>query len=138
MTRAVQKTLYNAGEEIVVNARANAETVSVTADYIAGGKDNKEYTLFPIVLQAAIPGFYTISQKLDTDRTTSQNFFVRVPKHESEFFKTEETLINPSIVSEVGTDTSIGYDTMDITMYLAILLLALICLEWGLQYREQY
>lgn len=138
VTRAVQKTLYNAGEEIVVNARANAESVSVTADYIAGGKDSKEYTLFPIVLQAAIPGFYTISQKLDTDRTTSQNFFVRVPKHESEFFKTEETLINPSIVSEVGTDTSIGYDTMDITMYLAILLLALICLEWGLQYREQY
>ena len=80
VTRAVQKTLYNAGEEIVVNARANAETVSVTADYIAGGKDSKEYTLFPIVLQAAIPGFYTISQKLDTDRTTSQNFFVRVPK----------------------------------------------------------
>ena len=95
----------------------------------------------PVTLDAQKPGVYTVSQTLggaEGQEQTEQSFFVRVPEEECDFARTEADLAQPSVVTGIGTDTTVKNDTMDIFVYLAAALLVLVCVEWGLQYREQY
>lgn len=137
----VDGTIYDAGSSIELNAQANTESMTVHAVYADGTENTQTYTQYPVTLDAQKPGVYTVSQTLggaEGQEQTEQSFFVRVPEEECDFARTEADLAQPSVVTGIGTDTTVKNDTMDIFVYLAAALLVLVCVEWGLQYREQY
>lgn len=138
MAYTVDNTLYNVGDSVTVNAKADTETMTIKAKYASGEEEKTEYTEFPVVLDVTKAGAYTVTQTLASGRVVEDSYFVRLPESESVFNFTGKTLVNPIVLSSVGTDTEIENDTMDIYVYFAAVLLALVCVEWGLQYREQY
>lgn len=138
MAYTIEKTLYEVGDEVKLNAKADADTMSVTADYGNGEEDELVYTTFPVELATEKSGVYTVMQQTDSGRTVSSSFFVRISEGESAFGRTEDVLVNPITPYGNGTDTSVANNTMDIYVYLIGALLLLLCVEWGLQYREQY
>ncbi len=138
MAHTVDNTLYNVGDLVTVNTKADAEIVSISAKYASGEEEKTDYTEFPVVLDATQAGAFTVTQTLASGRVVEDSYFVRLPENESLFNFTGDMLVNPIVISSVGTDTEIENDTMDIYVYFAAVLLALVCVEWGLQYREQY
>ncbi len=139
MANTLDNTLYSVGDTIKVNAKPYTENLTVSAIYASGEKETTEYAEKTVVLNAEKVGVYTVTQTFGADREPiTNNYYVRVSKNESTFNVTGSTLVNPIVISTVGTDTSIQNDTMDICVYLAAALLAFVCVEWGLQYREQY
>lgn len=138
MTHTLKETRFNVGDTVDLGARANTETMSVKANYSAGGESEETFTEFPASVRATRAGSYTVTQKLSDGRTVTDGFFVRIPARESVFDKTLGTLVNPVVMNVAGTDTDVQNDTMDIFVYLAAALFVLVCVEWGLQYREQY
>ena len=138
MANTVDNTLYSVGDTVTVNAKPDAEKLTVSAKYASGEDETTEYTeekTVPLNLEKV--GVYTVTQTLKTGREVTDSFYVRVSKNESMFNVTGSTLVNPIVIGN-GTDTTIQNDTMDIYVYLAAALLAFVCVEWGLQYREQY
>ena len=138
MANTVDETLYTVGDTVTVNAKANATNITINAKYTSGEEEKAEYSNFPVVLDASEAGVYTVKQTLATGREVTDSYFVRVSKNESVFNFTGSTLVNPIVIGNIGTDNDIQNDTMDIYVYLAAALLAFLCVEWGLQYREQY
>ena len=132
LANTVDDTLYTVGDTVTLNAKPDA-TLSV-----AFGGDETDYTDKTVDLKTEKSGVYTVTQTFDSGREVKNSFYVRVSKNESVFNTIGSTLVNPVVIGSIGTDTDIQNDTMDICVYLAAALLALLCVEWGLQYREQY
>lgn len=130
---AVNETLYTIGDDVRINARVGAESVSL----ISASGNELNYSDYPVVYNVQQPGVYTVRQNFETGRTADDEFFVRISPRESVFSKTGTNLVNP-VVMTIGTDNTVKNDTMDIFFWLAIALFVLVCVEWGLQYREQY
>ncbi len=139
MANTVENTLYSVGDTITVNAKPYTEKLTVSVKYASGEKETTEYTEKTVPLNLDKVGVYTVIQAFGEGREPITNsYFVRVSKNESTFNVTGTTLVNPIVIGAIGTDTSIQNDTMDIYVYFAAALLVFICVEWGLQYREQY
>lgn len=138
MAYTVDDSLYTVGDTIKINAKANAENLTVNAAYVAGNESSESYTEFPVIIAAELAGVYSITQELDDGSEVSSVFFVRIAQSESEFGKTEATLVNPVVVSVAGINSNMTDENTDICIYLAVALLVLLSVEWGLQYREQY
>ena len=96
------------------------------------------YDKFPVTINADVSGTYTVTQTLENGRSVTDEFFVRIPARESVFGRNGTNLVNPVVMTGIGTDTNVQNDTRDIFMWIAIALFVLVSLEWGLQYREQY
>ena len=137
MAHTLENTLYQVGETIKINAKADAGFISVTADY-GEGKEEEIYTSFPVEIKAERAGVYTVVQQTNSGRKEEYSFFIRIAQDESVFGKTESVLVNPVTPYGNGTDSTVANNTMSITVYLMGALLLLVCIEWGLQYREQY
>lgn len=133
MAHTLEKTLYSVGETVRINAKLDTESMSVET----GGKE-ETYSSAVVDLKADKAGVYTVTQSTRSGRELSSSFFVHVSENESVFGKTQDTLVNPIPSVGSGTDSSVANNTLDISVYLAAALLVLLCLEWGLQYREQY
>ncbi len=133
MARTVSKTLFGAGDEVRLNARAGATAMTVKTS--AG---ETTYDKFPVTINADVSGTYTVTQTLENGRSVTDEFFVRIPARESVFGRNGTNLVNPVVMTGIGTDTNVQNDTRDIFMWIAIALFVLVSLEWGLQYREQY
>lgn len=133
MAHTFDKTLYSVGDTVKLNARLDAEYMSVDA---VG--EEETFSSSVVNLKADKAGVYKVTQSTYSGRTISSSFFVRLSENESVFGKTEGALVNPLTPYGSGTDTTVANNTMDISVYLAAALLVLLCVEWGLQYREQY
>ena len=87
------------------------------------------------------PGIYNVEQIVD-GRKVNDQFYVRVSANESNYKYTREILaVEQYINVETGVVGNPGGDSFDLeeaTKYFAGALLALVVIEWGLQYREQY
>ena len=136
MAHTMEKTLYEVGETVRLNAKADAESISVKAEGVEG--EGEIYTSFPVEIKAEEAGAYTFTQETNSGRTLNGSFYVRVARNESVFGKTETALVNPVTPYGNGTDASVANNTMSITVYLLGALMLLVCVEWGVQYREQY
>lgn len=133
MAHTFDKTLYSVGDTVKLNARLDAEYMSVDA---VG--EEETFSSSVVNLKADKAGVYTVTQSTHSGRTISSSFFVRLSENESVFGKTEGALVSPMTPYGNGTDMNVANNTMDISVYLAAALLVLLCVEWGLQYREQY
>ena len=133
MAYTLEKSLFEVGETITINAKADAEYISVTTE-----RGEQTFTTFPVEITADSVGVYKIKQQTASGREVDGTLFVCVNKNESVFGKTEGELVNPMAPFGSGTDSSVANNTIDITVYLLAAIFVLVCVEWGLQYREQY
>ncbi len=136
--KTVDSTLYEVGDEIEIRAKAGATSLTVSAEYGDGTSQKSTYNEYPVRLSAEKSGVYKISQETLSGRNSETEFYVRVAESESVFGNKLDVLENPITPFGSGTDTSIKNNTEDITFYFIIAILVLLCVEWGLQYREQY
>ncbi len=137
MSNTVDKTLYTAGDTVVLNAKADTRLMTVNAKYGDGSADEKSYIEYPVEIEAEKPGVYSVMQTTASGRTIESAFFVRIAEDESAD-KVQATLVNPVTPYGTGTDTTVKNNTENITFYFIIAILVLLVVEWGLQYREQY
>lgn len=126
----VEKQFYNTGTKLNIDPKLGAYRVFIERD----GTETI-YDEFPIDLDLKLPGTYTITQKFTDKPDDVYSFFVKVPKTES--YKTIDggIIILPHISTQNEQETS---DLMNLIPYLALGLFALLLIEWGVQYREQY
>ena len=138
LTPTVAGTVYTAGDTVRIHARANTVSMTVKAVYANGTEEEKQISAYSVDLEALAPGSYTVTQVLSNGKIVTNNFFVRISKGESAFGKTEGMLKNPVVFTEGVENTNAQKDTKEIYIYLAAAMLVIVCIEWGLQYREQF
>lgn len=119
--------LFDVGETVVLNARGESLTVSIPDE----NRTEQTFTEFPENLTVALPGEYRTSQVLISGGgAVSSSFFVKVAASESDVTRTYDELYNPKF-PELPPDAD-----LDLLLYLAIALAALLFIEWLLQARE--
>ncbi len=141
--QTLERYLLEVGSQVRINAKPNAG--SVRLDY-AGIHEREPssavYEAFPIDLDVALPGTYTVTQALSNGKVRTDRFFVRVPAAESDFNARGEVLSgdeyqNPTL-SDTGSLSNTRYNRFEFFKYIMIFLLLLLVIEWGVQYREQF
>ena len=128
---------FSIGDAVTVSRLPKAEFIRLTRP------DNSKGLLLPLEsprpFTADEPGIYTVTQEVKQGRRTvdvTYNFFVHTPKGESDTSLDGGSLVtaNDSGAPDVGE----GAGAIEIWIYLAMLLLAIIFIEWWVYYREQY
>lgn len=114
--------IYNVHEPVKLNAMGSRLTV------IGPGMD-ETYTEFPVIISGTVPGTYTIKQTLLSDKTFSEDFYVRVSALQSDFSRVE--MLKEPYIEEPPV---IDYDLL---LYLAIALVALVLFERFLHVRQE-
>ncbi|HBK02426.1 MAG TPA: hypothetical protein DDY77_05305 [Clostridiales bacterium] len=124
----VSGNAFEVSEEIKLNSRGSELTVT-GGSYGSTGIVIQE---FPATISPTIPGAYTISQKTfrDPSESITEEIYVRTPAAESNVFATDDALVNPYI----NKDKVEFYK--DLLFYIALVLVALLFIEWWLQSRD--
>lgn len=117
--------IFDVGDTVSLGARS--ETL-----FITGPNVETTFTEFPAAVSLATPGVYTVTQTPLSGNEIVENFYVRIPASESNILAVEDALDNP--VFFVASDDN----HLDLLLYLAIALVALLFAEWWLHSREQY
>lgn len=91
------------------------------------------YNEFPASYYCATPGTYTLSQSLLSGRELTTRFYVKMPSAESNVARVEDVLFNP-----YSEQTSAAINGVDLVVYFAAALIALLFAEWWLQSRDQF
>lgn len=116
---------FEVGDTVSLGARS--ETLFLTGPYV-----DETFTEFPATVNLQTPGVYTVTQTPLSGTEVIENFYVRIPNAESNILAVEDALENPVFfVAEEDTN-------LDLLLYLAIALVALLFAEWWLHTREQY
>ncbi|MDE7164701.1 MAG: VWA domain-containing protein [Clostridiales bacterium] len=117
------KSVYEVNDTVSLYARSSKLNVD--------GPDgiSNEYSVFPQVLELTKRGIYTLTQKLISDETVVEKFFVRIPKRESNIVRTEDALKNQA--EPLKRDPNVD----DLCVYFAAVLVALLLAERFLQSR---
>lgn len=118
---------YSIGEEVAMNSRG--PLLTVTKD---GDRDFEvEYESFPAAMKFDIPGTYTVKPTSYYDETPDEiNIYIRIPSSESNISRLEDLFESPYREAEI----KLTYD--DLLIYLAAALVAVLFIEWWLQWRE--
>ena len=117
--------IYEVGENIVLNARGNEFVLSnQTINY------REEINEFPKTVKFEEPGTYTTSQRLINGENLEEMFYVKIASSESDVERVYDELPKPIVVEEVKPDD------LDLLLYFAAALVALLFLEWWLQSRS--
>lgn len=134
---------YGIGEQLTVNVEPNTTKLTVSV----GSGETLEEKVYQgadlsssVVIKLERGGVYTIKQTamgLDgVSYDIEDMIFVRCNKDESNFALKGGTLTGDEQPTGILTDTSTSKEV--IYKYFAMALMALLLIEWGLQYREQY
>ena len=126
MPSTVSNNSFEVNEKITLNARGNELYVSNEN----GLMDTVMFDTFPAELQVTLPGTYTLTQTTFAGKPIEEKIFVRIPAAESNIFSTQDALGNPYKDPE---ETDYYNDLMK---YIAIVMVAILFLEWWLQSRE--
>lgn len=119
--------VFNVNDEITLNSRSEMLEIS-------DGNDNiiTEITEFPTNLQLKTPGIYKVSQTPISGIEVEECFFVKMPEDECNISEEIDTLANPYFAQEEEKAD------VDLLLYFALALVALLFVEWWLQSREQF
>lgn len=115
------------GDTVTLNARGPYLELN------APGSDKIErYEAFPVELTVTRPSTYTVSQRTPRGENLIEQFFVHIPNAESDITSAVDAL--PLLyVPELEEN-----DDLDLLLYIAICLVALLFIEWWLQSRENF
>lgn len=133
--RATDTYKYDVGEVVTLNVRPDAEKVTVIYNGVT-----YEYTDFanPITIETTVGGVCNVLTETTDKELVASSFFVKIPDEESDFSVVGKTL-GANSRPESNEDAMIEMESnKDLSIYFAIGLLALLLIEWGVQYREQY
>ena len=120
-------SLFEVGEEVTINARG--EVLSLTMPL---SNEQVEHTELPESLVLNIPGTYNYSQTLMTGVESTGSFYVKVAASESDLTASEEGL------PELSTASMYEDNSIDLLLFFALALFALLFIEWLLQVKENY
>lgn len=135
---------YQIGEEITVNVQPNTTKLTISV----GSEENLETKTYegevdlskPIVTKLNRGGVYTITQTTmgidGVAKDITHQVFVRCNSDESNFALNGGFLTGEEQPEVATSSTSTRKEV--IYKYFALALVALLLIEWGLQYREQY
>ena len=121
-------SLFEIGDQVTLNARG--PELSVT---LPSSSDALIYDTFPSTITLEVPGTYGYEQTLISQVTSSGNFYVKVAASESDLTREESALPELEI-----PDTGEEGEGLDLLLYFAIALFALLFIEWLLQVKENY
>lgn len=125
MPATITDFAYEVGDSVTLRARGEELLVS-------GGNLDLTLTEFPYTVAVDKPGSYTLSQFDFSGEYIIENFFVGMPKTES------------NITKEIGSlpllyvEEIIEQEDKDLLVYFAAAIVALMFLEWWLQSREYF
>ncbi len=115
--------VFDVNEKVTLNARGPVLTVT-------GPGVQEQFENFPNEMSLSVPGIYTSTQTLMSGKQAVDSFYVKIPAQESNIGREEDSLANPLIKPvEVPRD-------LDLLIYFASVLVALLFVEWLLQSRE--
>lgn len=118
--------MFEIGETLTFNARGEELNIS-------GPNVNKQYfETLPAQFRVDNPGIYTLTQKAMNGKFIVRDFFVKVPKFESDITKEVDAL---PLLHVNGKDE---YEDKDLLTYFAAAMVALLFVEWLLQSREYF
>lgn len=117
--------VYEIGEEITLNARGSEfEIINEKINF------RKEINDFSESFVPPEPGTYTTVQTLVNGEKLNESFYVKIPSSESDVERVLDELPRPYVEELVKPDD------LDLLMYFAIALVALLFIEWWLQSRS--
>ena len=117
--------VFDVNGSISLNARSEELTVK-------GNGVNTTLTEFPSELLLLQPGVYTVTQTPIFGEDLIESFYVKIPASESNTHAREDVLENPYLF------TNTVENNIDLILYFAIVLVALLLCEWWLNTREQF
>ena len=133
----LEQSVYQVGEEVTLYTKPTTSQLRVNDTLHMASSSFTDKVSFVV----DEPGIYSVEQTID-GRKVYDLFFVKISPNESNYKFTREILaVDQYINVETGVVGNPGGDSFDLeeaTKYFAGALLALVIIEWGLQYREQY
>ena len=119
--------VYNINDEITLTSRSEElEVLDEGENVIARTEEDK------MTLKLTTPGVYTVVQTPINGETQEESFFVRTPTDECNINEEIDYLSGPYFAeAEEKAD-------LDLLIYFALALVALLFVEWWLQSREQF
>lgn len=127
----VEKNIYNVGEKLTINAKANTEELYFNNKMIMNSITYKDVS--EVYLEE--PGVFEIKQVGLDKEISIEKIFVKTPAIESNFRYTVDFLAVDKYVNlELGIEGTPGSNSFDyskLTKYFAIALLLLVIVEWG-------
>ena len=126
MPSTLQSNAFEINEEISLNARAEELQVKSSNS----NKFNEKFTSFPQTLVLTQPGSYTVTQTLLSGQIQTEQFFVKIPASESNICKVEDEL------DELIVPKKKAIENLDLLLYFAAALVALVILERWLQAQD--
>ena len=125
MPSTVTQRVYDVNDTVQLGARSEELTIT-------GPGIEETVTEFPKSITLLEPGVYTATQTPISNVEVTDSFFAKVPASESNINSQEDKLENPYFY-EKEEDTSV-----DLLIFFASALVALLFIEWWLHTREQY
>ncbi len=117
--------VYEVNDTVSLQARAPQLSLS-------GPELKKTVTEFPGAVTVTVPGTYTLLQTPISGTDIVENFYVRIPRSESNTEAVYDTLTNPYCPPQTEIQDR------DLVFYIALALVLLLFAEWWLQTREHY
>ena len=139
--------LFTVGDEIGGSVKPNTVHLNVSQDGdSASARYDRDVSVSdvsePVAVPADAPGLFTVTQTLSGGTVRTDTCFVRIPSGESDFTTPGGVLAAETYQSapdaEGDPTRELKHDTFDFYPYIAGLLLLLLVVEWGVQYREQF
>lgn len=121
----VTEYVFEVGDSITMDSRSEELTVM-------GPGTEVSLIQFPGTVQLHCPGVYAVSQIPISGKEVTERFFVRIPASESNIEPSEDALENPYFVVRDEVQD------MDLLLYFAVAMVALLFAEWWLQCRDQF
>jgi hypothetical protein len=122
-------TFENDVVEIYDKVTLNSRSEKLSVDF-PGNVENPVFTEFPSVIEASVPGIYTVVQTPISGRQIVENFYVIIPVEQCNITREVDFLENPYYppIEEA--------EDIDYVFYFALALVCLAFAEWWLKSRE--
>lgn len=120
--------LYDIGETVTVNSFSNI-MYCMKPDANLGGE---ALDTFPATIVLDQIGTYTLTQNKLSGEEVKTEFYVKTPTAESNVLRTEDELVQPYVFNDEGEQA------IDLLIWFAAALVALLFVEWWLQSRDQF
>lgn len=120
------------GDEIAFNAPVGAQTISFKlGDNVLNVKDAQDMSFVLSEL-----GLYSIDIEFAKEDAEIKTFYMptNIPLEESDITAIGES----AVAAEVSLDEKPKYDPIEIWPYIAMILLAILIIEWGVYYRDEF
>lgn len=121
---------YETGDTVELQKGNGVAMVSVSGREEGDAMQN--FVRLPAEFPAEAPGLYTVTETMVDGSETESRFFVQLSPAESDMTSPGGMLPELSATAE-----EVSYEK-EITWWIAVVLLVLVVLEWGLQYHGQY